>query len=103
MTLTTKQIANKINKGLEKGDTIAHVEECVPTNVDRIYVSFYECLDAHSKPKDDDCSFEKCIFQQSEEYVKFLLNSIGVPASVELDCEPYDENTLWVYGDIVIG
>lgn len=97
-----KEISNRLMTELEKGTTILEVEECSITDTDRIYVSFYDNVDEHYNVKLDGFEMEDFALQQTEEYVKFILNNMGVNADVELDCELNESDTLWVFGDIVI-
>lgn len=103
-----KLVAENLKNGLNKADTIIECDEVSITDTDRIYISFTESMDAHEIKTQDliklDCSLEEYVFDKAEEYVKWLLQVMGVSAELELDFEPIgaSDEHLWVYGDIVI-
>ena len=102
-----KVIAENIKNGLNKADTIIECDEVSVTDIDRIYVSFTESVDAHGITTQDsirlDCSVEEYIVNKAEEYVNWLLQNMSVSADIELDYESHNnDKELLVYGDIVI-
>ena len=107
-----KVIAENTKNGLNKADNIIECNEVNITDNETIYISFTESVDAHGLTTQDlirldikfGCSVEEYILNKAEEYVKWLLQVMGVSAEVELDFESVGTSNecIWVYGDIVI-